>query len=145
MADSRKLTGYSWHSEFLKRDEFNERRHSRRCIYFFKNDGSKQGYCRKGHIKCIGSSHCDYYEENVNEINDVNDKEKSENTKIILPPPKKETCMTISWSIGDKVRHKKFGFGTIVAIKGDCLTIQFSNMEYGKKIFKANSTPISKI
>lgn len=136
MADSRKLTGYSWHSEFLKKDEFNERRHSRRCIYFFKNDGSKQGYCRKGHIKC------DYYEENVNI---VDDKEKSKNTKIILPPPKKETCVNISWSIGDKVRHKKFGFGTIAAVNGDCLTIQFSNTKYGKKIFKADHTPICKI
>ena len=139
MVDSRKLTGYSWHSEVLKKDEFDDRRDRRRCIYFFKN-GSKQGYCSRGHLKCIGSSHCSYYKEKVENI--FADKNVS---KIILPSPKNKDKKIIDLKNGDKVSHKKFGIGTITAIKNDVLTIKFENDEYGEKILKYGYAPIEKI
>ena len=132
MADSRKLTGYSWHSTSLKKDEFDDRRDKRRCVYFLKN-GSRQGYCRRGHLKCIGSTHCSYYKEKV---------ENNYKPEIILPAPKKQV---IDMKTGDKISHEKFGVGTVIAIKNNNLTIQFENSEYGKKILRYGVAPIEKI
>ena len=141
MADSRKLTGYSWHSEFLKKDELDDRRDRRRCCHFFKN-GSNQGCCSGGHFKCIGSSHCSYYKEKV-ELNA--NSENNSYLKIILPLKKNEIRKSVNWKVGDQVTHKKWGVGTITAIKCDNLTIRFENYGYGEKILKADYAPIEKI
>ena len=141
MVDSRKLTGYSWHSEFLKKDEFDDRRDRRRCVYFFKN-GSKQGYCNRGHLKCIGSSHCSHYKEKVENIFADENVKNTSGSKIILPPKKKNV---IDMKIGDKIFHEKFGVGTIIEIKDKNLAIQFENPEYGKKILRYGVASIEKI
>ena len=65
--------------------------------------------------------------------------------KVILPSVKKEERPAIDWKEGDKVSHKKWGVGTVMAINGDSLTIQFANPEYGEKILKAGRAPIDKI
>ena len=137
MADSRKLTGYPWHSEFLKKDEFDDRRDRRRCCYFFK-----PCYCKGVYVKCIGSSHCSHYKEKV-ELNA--NSENNSDPKSILPSQKNKVHKIVNWKVGDQVKHKKFGVGTITAIKCDYLTILFSNSEYGEKILQSAHSSIEKI
>lgn len=69
----------------------------------------------------------------------------SQDSKPTLPAPKKEERPAIDWQVGDKASHKKWGVGTVMAINGDSLTIQFANPEYGEKILKAGRAPIDKI
>ena len=45
------------HIEFLRKDEDDERRDKRRCLFFTKNK------CSYYNGQCIGSSHCNYYQE----------------------------------------------------------------------------------
>ncbi|MBP3371837.1 MAG: hypothetical protein J6L88_04855 [Clostridia bacterium] len=48
--------------EVLRREEGDERRHRRNCIYFIKKDG----YCEKRNMKCVGSAHCmEYKRKNI--------------------------------------------------------------------------------
>lgn len=69
----------------------------------------------------------------------------SQSTSVTLPAPKKEERPAIDWQVGDKASHKKWGVGTVMAINGDSLTIQFANPEYGEKILKAGRAPIDKV
>ena len=61
MFDSKKLTGFSWHKEYLKMDENDSRRDKRKCIHFSRTESNKN-YCKKNYMNCIGSSHCSFYE-----------------------------------------------------------------------------------
>lgn len=51
---------------------------------------------------------------------------------------------SIDWQVGDKVTHKKWGAGTVMAVDNGVLTINFANPEIGEKKLKAAIAPISK-
>ena len=51
----------------------------------------------------------------------------------------------VNWQVGDKVNHKKWGVGTIMAINKENLTIAFTNPEIGEKTIKATIAPIEKV
>ena len=82
--------------------------------------------------------------------------------KLEAPKPKKEitrpsfsytkpqakkanaSSLVCNYQAGDKVNHKVFGDGMVVAVAGDVLTVAFS-VEYGLKKLKANHPSIRKI
>ena len=45
-------------------DEFDSRRDKRRCIYFEKRENCKS-FCKYTYVRCPGSSHCKFYDENI--------------------------------------------------------------------------------
>ena len=51
----------------------------------------------------------------------------------------------VDWKVGDKVTHKKWGVGTIVAYEKGYLTINFSNPAIGEKVLKDVAAPIEKV
>ena len=56
-----------------------------------------------------------------------------------------EQSSTVDWKTGEKVKHKRWGIGTVTAVKNGYLTIDFSNPEIGEKILKAIAAPVEKI
>ena len=52
------ISGEPWHVEYLRMEGTDERRDKRRCKFF-----NKGNYCKKHIERCIGSSHCDDYQE----------------------------------------------------------------------------------
>ena len=50
-----------------------------------------------------------------------------------------------AWQVGDRVSHRKWGLGTIMAVSGGRLTISFTNPEYGVKTLSIKHAPIDKI
>ena len=65
---------------------------------------------------------------------------ESKLSKLTAP----KTTNVIEWKVGDKVKHQKWGVGTVMAIDGNTLTINFANPEIGEKKLKAAVAPISK-
>ncbi|MGM9968952.1 MAG: ATP-dependent helicase [Anaeroplasma sp.] len=55
------------------------------------------------------------------------------------------TSPEISIGQGDKINHKIFGDGIVVATKGDTITVAFKNPDYGIKVLKANHPNIRKL
>lgn len=61
--DTNQLPDTPWHIGFVKKDEWDPRRHKARCIYH-----DADGICHQGRMgcfmrKCPGSAHCKYYAE----------------------------------------------------------------------------------
>ena len=69
---------------------------------------------------------------------------KNSNVSMITPT-KISTASAVNWQVGDKVNHKKWGVGTVMAVDKDILTINFANPEIGEKKIKASIAPISKV
>ena len=79
---------------------------------------------------------------------------KSVETKVATPAvsayadrtytPKIPERQTIAWKVGDKVKHKKWGLGTVTASQGGYLKINFVNPEIGEKMLKSVTAPIEK-
>ncbi len=65
--------------------------------------------------------------------------------KIPAPAPKVKINPPVNWQVGDKVNHKKWGVGTIMAISKENLTISFANPEIGEKTIKATIAPIERV
>ena len=61
-----------------------------------------------------------------------------------IKPAAKKSAPT-AWNVGDRLNHNKFGFGTVVEVKGDNITVAFANPEFGTKILKATVAPINKL
>lgn len=59
--------------------------------------------------------------------------------------PKVPDRPKVEWKTGEQLKHKKWGLGTVMAVDGDYLRINFSNVEIGEKVLKANAAPIEKI
>lgn len=51
----------------------------------------------------------------------------------------------VDWQVGDKVKHKKWGFGTIMSYEGGYLKISFANPEIGEKVLRDFAAPIEKV
>ncbi len=51
----------------------------------------------------------------------------------------------VSWQVGDKLSHRKWGTGTVKNVSNDVLTVAFDNPEFGEKILKAGIAPLEKI
>ncbi len=69
---------------------------------------------------------------------------KKESKMAFLKNTKTSAGNNINWQTGDKVTHKKWGVGTVMAIDGDNLTISFANPEIGERKIKATVAPIFK-
>ena len=54
---SRNFSGLSCHIAHFHLDEGDKKRHRGRCKYYY----ATTKYCKCLCIKCIGSSHCEYY------------------------------------------------------------------------------------
>lgn len=65
MADFRKLNGVPWHVETLSMADGDQARHKARCIYRDKG----QNWCSLYNYRCIGSSHCDSYDDRNKYVN----------------------------------------------------------------------------
>ena len=60
----REMFDTPYHIGYVKMDEFDSRRDKRRCIYFTRNEIHKS-YCMYISSRCPGSSHCKFYDENI--------------------------------------------------------------------------------
>ena len=79
---------------------------------------------------------------------------RSVETKIVTPvvpayaersyTPKIPERQTVAWKVGDKVKHKKWGLGTVTASENGYLKINFVNPEIGEKMLKSVAAPIEK-
>ena len=69
---------------------------------------------------------------------------KNESRPAFFNNPKIAPAPVEDWKVGDKITHKKWGVGTIMAVDRDILTINFSNPEIGEKKLKSTVAPISK-
>ena len=59
--------------------------------------------------------------------------------------PKTPEHPKIVWNIGEKVKHKKWGTGTVTKFDGNYLTIDFEDTAIGRKILKAVAAPVEKV
>ena len=107
-----RLTGSPWHVDKWTRKEGDERRHKSRCVYLEKSDN----HCRKNYGKCCGSAHCYDYKEFVVP-------ETSANVNGVK---------TESFFVGQRVKSSKFGFGIIIDVSSNIMTIHFENGEVKK-------------
>ena len=73
------------HIEFLRKDEDDERRDKRRCLFFTKNK------CSYYNGQCIGSSHCNYYQEDKQKASKRSSKATTHRTSR-RRPSKKTVC-----------------------------------------------------
>lgn len=64
---------------------------------------------------------------------------------VKLPEPKKDDRPAIDWNVGDQVKHKKWGFGTVMAVDEEKVTIYFSDPEIGEKTLRSKVAPIEKL
>lgn len=62
-----------------------------------------------------------------------------------IKPAAKKSSSPENWHVGDRLNHNKFGFGTVVEVKGDNITVAFANPEFGTKILKAAVAPINRL
>lgn len=122
------MTGTPWHPEVLGRSEGDDRRHRSRCIHFKKENKS----CMAKSRKCIGSAHCDKYQEETWYNYDA----VSGDTKTI--PQKKDNSQVSNkkYKAGDIVSHFKYGCGRIENIKNDTITVTFDSV--GQKLLSAS-------
>ena len=81
MITASKLSGTPWHTEFIKMNENDFRRHKSRCKYYI----NEYDHCSYYSQKCIGSSHCLYYKELQNKTlnNEKNIKQKKSTNSIV--------------------------------------------------------------
>ena len=118
---SRQLTGSPWHVEKWTREEGDDRRHKSRCVYFER----ARNYCNRNYSRCCGSAHCKYYK-------------VVDNEEIAEPLPKKEIIKQASkgmenvFYVTQKVKSRAFGFGIIIDISSNIMTIHFENGEVKK-------------
>ena len=59
--------------------------------------------------------------------------------------PKVPPRPQIDWKVGDKVKHKKWGMGTVTNCEGGYLTISFTDPSVGVKVLKSVAAPVEKI
>ena len=64
--------------------------------------------------------------------------------KIPIPSAKPVKTL-VEWQVGDKLSHRKWGVGTVMAVNGENITISFANPEYGTKSIKASVAPVEKV
>ena len=78
----REMFDTPYHIGYLKMDENDSRRDKRRCIYFERNENCSS-YCRRNSVRCPGSSHCQFYNENTDNLHTSDEliKEMKKNTE----------------------------------------------------------------
>ena len=62
----------------------------------------------------------------------------------LIKPAEKKSPVNVNFHVGDNVRHKKWGLGTVMLVDGDKITVSFSNPEIGTKILTKKSPAINK-
>jgi len=161
MAYDKMISGTPWHVEKFTRAEGDSRRHRSRCIFYDKANK----VCAKTVGKCYGTAHCKYYKEpkepkvqNVPEEPDSSPgritaahvtsmkpkpERRTENLSEIkahLPTPVKKRSGKAEFSVGDLIKHEKYGIGKITSISGSKAKAIFSysierefDIEEGKK------------
>jgi len=87
----------AFHHSFLLKDEYEEKRHRSRCIYF---DASNK-YCSYYCMNCKGSNTCERYEEKPNVKKNISEEKKV--TKISILPTIEEQSITV----GNKLETKR--------------------------------------
>ncbi|MBR6821704.1 MAG: hypothetical protein IKM87_00885 [Clostridia bacterium] len=125
MVDSKKITGTPWHPEYLKRDEEDKRRHRSRCRYYDK----KGSYCNKGLVKCLGSSHCEFYEETKDRETQRHKRQVSYTKNALALKHNGLVSTNNPFIIGSKIAHKEFGTGIVTGFSNGVLVILFDNGE----------------
>ena len=125
MGTNQKISGTPWHVTALGLKEGEEKRHRSRCVYYRGTDT----YCQKRLGKCIGSSHCKYYHEESSEKPALEQTEKTNNSRISHDNTQISPLMQkiASFHVGDTVFHKKYGYGKILQIQDEIVTIDFKN------------------
>ena len=120
MAGVNRLTGIPWHIERYTREDGDDRRHRSRCIYYQKSDT----YCSHVVGKCCGSAHCSYYTEFPPE--DCEDT-PSETKDVFKKHEMSDFESRRLFPIGCKVRHIKYGSGTVKKILDGKIVVEFKD------------------
>lgn len=102
-----RLSGTPWHTEFLKMDESDSRRHKSRCKYYIKENN----ICNYFHQKCYGSAHCKYYRESNNIIlsSKIVERKKQNKSSIKNSFDKKMLCGVFKVRYLDENEEEKYG------------------------------------
>lgn len=69
----------------------------------------------------------------------------SKTPPIITAIKKPEPNPQVEWHTGDRLQHRKWGLGTVMAVNGANITIAFANPEVGEKVLRATIAPIEKV
>lgn len=124
MGDSpSKLTGTSWHTEFVTMKPWDYRRDKRRCIYYGENNSCNNN------TRCIGSSHCDNYKEKPQDhtSGEFNSAIKIEKNKTIKPKVLDSIPCTIPIATYIETKNKKMGI--LVTYKNKIITLLINGKE----------------
>lgn len=123
MANLSKMQGSPWHIDKFTRKPGDKRRHRSKCIHYNR---SKE-FCSKEVGRCRGAAHCRYYDEeglpeNVSRI------------PTVEPETEEPRIEFNGYSIpaGSRIRHKKYGDGTVTADSNGIATILFDSGEEKK-------------
>ena len=116
------MGGTPWHVEVLRMDEFDERRHRGRCVYY----NSSRKTCSYKHERCCGSSHCDYYKEReiYSNRNSINTNIKRSNPAKVVNPANRYNGV-MKFPIGSRVSHKKYGIGVVREVDAANVGVEF--------------------
>lgn len=117
------LSGFAWHTGYLKMQEGDEARHKSRCKYYVK-DGK---HCSIKNEHCIGSSHCKEYREEGSYTKE----EKIAMRNEIAPIPKDKKLISIPCSIPmfDYIQTKNKQMGLFVRYKNTTMTLLVEGVE----------------
>ena len=143
------IQGTPWHKEYLKKDEFDPKRHKARCYYYERKYKDKESYCRLLGTRCGSSSFCENYKEvdksslknekSTNETN-ISKRQTSVNKyKVHISDEEGEK----KFPIGSVVIHKSFGFGEVKEISKGNITFDFD--DFGIKTFNLQAVINNKL
>jgi hypothetical protein len=117
------MTGTPWHTELMRRGDNDPRRHKTKCV----NYDTKTKQCKKQKFKCIGSAHCDYYDDGSGRRNRAVSIIKIER-KIDLNTQTKNDARC-KYAIGTEVKSKNYGYGTLCDKYQNIVVIRFGDIE----------------
>jgi len=60
-------------------------------------------------------------------------------------PEQKKSASNVVWKAGDRLNHKIWGMGTVMATDGNAISVLFANPKIGLKKLKISAAPINKI
>lgn len=135
MGISGDLTGTPWHVDRFAREEDDPKRHRSRCFYYDKTRG--QNYRCAKHGRCIGSAHCQYYDEKPRE-NKANASRTTKDAtydsikKSLEKRAARERSNQKPFPVGSFVCHQTFGTGHVKSIRGNYVKVVFDSGKTGE-------------
>ena len=117
------LSGFVWHTDYLKMKEGDEPRHKSRCKYFIKEGN----HCSIKNERCIGSSHCKEYREKGSYSKE--EKISMRNEIALIPKGKKLVSIPCSIPLFEYIETKNKQMGLFIKYKNNIMTLIVEGIE----------------